>query len=161
MVGASTALAVFSWSEEEEEVNLVEVSDCNISWGAYLGGGVQGLDDTDREVPHYCWRRTLLLIGLKLASHPKVEFPDTVVAGVVGPHWCKDLTNRADILLYQFLIDDFPLRVQKAITDTLGRNLEERNWLFNAFKTKRDFQTAAEALPLAPGCGLLLEEGCR
>ena len=37
--GVSTALAVFSWTEEEEEGDTGEVSDCDISLGGSLSGG--------------------------------------------------------------------------------------------------------------------------
>ena len=53
--------------------------------GGSLESGVQGLDDSDREVPHSCWRRIILLIGRHLAPQTKVELPHAVVAGVVGP----------------------------------------------------------------------------
>ena len=58
-----------------------------------LGGDVQGLDDIDREGPHSCWMIIFLMIGLQLASQPKVELSCAVVAGFSGPHRCKYLTN--------------------------------------------------------------------
>ena len=94
MVGSiGSALAVFAWLEEEEEGDPGEFADCDISWGGSLGGGVQGLDNVDGEGPHSCWRRILLLIGRQLESELKVNFPHVVVAGVVGPHGCKYLTD--------------------------------------------------------------------
>ena len=62
VVGIGVALAVFAWPEEEEEGDRGEVADCDISWGGSLGGGVQCLDDVDREGPQSCWRRILFLI---------------------------------------------------------------------------------------------------
>ena len=85
VVGIGVALAVFAWPEEEEEGDRGEVADCDISWGGSLGGGVQCLDDVDREGPHSCWRIILLLIGSQLASQPKVDFPHAVVAGLLDP----------------------------------------------------------------------------
>ena len=75
-----------------------------------MGGGVQGLDGSDREGPHSCLRIILLLIGRQLVSQSKVELPHEVVAGVVGPHGCKDLTNLAEVLLDMLLLDMLPLR---------------------------------------------------
>ena len=96
-----------------------------------MEGGAQGLDNTDREGPQSCLRRILLLIGHQMASHPKVELPHAVVAGVVGPHGCKGLTDRAEVLLERSLLDMFPLRVQKDGTDALDKNLEEGNGVLN------------------------------
>ena len=51
------------------------------------------------------------------------------------------------------------LRGQKAGTDALGKNLEERNEVFKDFEVRGDLQPAAEALSLAPVGGVLLEDG--
>ena len=51
------------------------------------------------------------------------------------------------------------LRGQKAGTDAIGKNLEERNEVFNDFEVRGDLQSAAEAPSLAPGGGVLLEDG--
>ena len=59
-----------------------------------------------------------------MASHPKVKLPHAVVAGVVGTHRCKDLTDRAEVLLDRSLLDGLPFRGQKSGTDALGKNLE-------------------------------------
>ena len=107
--GVGTVLAVFIWTEEEEEGDPGEISDSNISWSGSLGNGVQVLDNADREGPHSCWRRMLLLIGRQLASQPKVELPHAVVSGFVGPHGCKYLTDRAEVLLDQSLLDRLTL----------------------------------------------------
>ena len=69
----------------------------------------------------------LLLIGRKLVSHPKVELPHAVVAGVVVPHGCKDLTNLVEVLLERWILDRLTFRGQKTKTDALGENMEERN----------------------------------
>ena len=47
-----TTLAVFAWPEEEAEGHPGDISDCDISCGSSLGGGVQGLDNANREGPH-------------------------------------------------------------------------------------------------------------
>ena len=117
------------------------------------------MDNADREGPHYCWRRTLLLIGCQLASQPKVELPYAVVTGVVGPHGCADLTNRAEVLLNQLLLDRFTVRKQKARTDKLGGNLEEGNGVFNVIEVEGNLEPATEAPPLLSGGGVLLENG--
>ena len=44
--------------------------------------------------------------------------------------------------------------------DTLGGNMEENNWVFNAFGVRGNVQPDAEAPPLAPGGGIFLED-CR
>ena len=93
MGSVSTALEVYAWSEEEEEGDSGEIADGNVSCGGLLGGGVQGLYNADREGPHSCWRRILLLMARQLASHPRVNLPHAVVSGVVGPHGCKYLTD--------------------------------------------------------------------
>ena len=105
MSGVGTALAVSVWLEEEEEGDPSEVADCNISLVGSLGSSVQGLVDDDREGPHSCWRRILLLIGYQMTSKPKFEFPHAVVAWVVGPHRCEYLTDRAEVLLVQLILD--------------------------------------------------------
>ena len=82
------------------------------------------------------------------------------MAGVVGPHGCKDFTNLAEVLLDISLLDMLPLRGQKAVTDTLGENLEEKNGVLNVFEVGGDLQPAAEVPPLAPGVGVFLEDVC-
>ena len=59
-----------------------------------------------------------------MAYQMKVELPRAVVAGVVGPHGCKDLTDRAEVLLDQSLLDGLPMGGQKSSTDVLGKKLE-------------------------------------
>ena len=110
---------------------------------------------------HSCWRRILPLIGRHLASQTKVELPHAVVLEVVGPHRCKDLTNRAEVFFDRSIIDRLPLHGQKAGTDVLGENLEEGNGALNVFEVRGNLHPAAEALPLAPGGGVFLEDGCR
>ena len=135
-----TAFAVFAWTEEEkEEGDSGEIADGGVSWGGSLGGGVQGLDNVDREGPYFCWRKILLLIGQQLASQPKVELPHVAVSGVVGPHTCKYLTDQAEVLLEWFLLDKLPLRGQKASTATDGENLEEGDGVLNVFEVRGDF----------------------
>ena len=53
-----------------------------------------------------------------------------------------------------------PLRRQKAGTEVLSKNLEERNGVLNVFEVGGNLKPAAEALPLAPGEGVFLEDGC-
>ena len=158
MVGGICAtLAVLSGPEEEEEGDPGEVNASDFTWGGYLGGGVQGLDNINWEGKHSCWRRIFFLIGRQLVYHTRVEFLHAVVVGVVGPHGCEYLTNRAEVLIYQSIPYGFPLRGQKSGTDTLSENLEEKNWVFSAFKVRGDVQPAAEALPLVPYCGMFIE----
>ena len=92
-----------------------------------MGGGVQGLVNTDREGPHSCWRGILLLVGHQLASQAKIELPHSVVSGVVGLHGCNDLTDRVEVLLDQSLIDGLPLSGQKSGTEALRKKTEEEN----------------------------------
>ena len=101
------------------------------------------------------------MIGCQMASQPKVVLPHVVVSGVVGSHGCEDLTDRAEVLLDQSLLDRLPFRGQKAGTDTLGENLEEGNGVLNVLEVGGDYQPAVEALPLAPGGGVFLEDDCR
>ena len=110
MGGFGTNLSVFVWPGEEEEGDPGEISDGDFSCCGFLGGGFQGLDNDDREGPHSCWRIILLLIARQLASQPKVELPHAVFSGVVGPHGCEDLTDRAEVLIDRSLLDRFPLR---------------------------------------------------
>ena len=79
-------LCSITWAEEEEEGDTGEIADGDISLCGSLGGGVYGLDNADKEGPHYRWRRILLLIGRQLASQAKVELPHKVLSWVVGPH---------------------------------------------------------------------------
>ena len=58
-----------------------------------------------------------------MASQPKVKLPHVVAMGIVGPHGCEDLTDQAEVLINQSLLDRFPLRGQKAGTDALRENL--------------------------------------
>ena len=92
------------------------------------------MDNSDREGPHYCWRIILLLIGLQLASQPKVKLPHVVVACVVVPHICKYLTDQAEVFIDRSLLDRLPLRGKKAGTDALVENMEERNGVLNVFE---------------------------
>ena len=96
-----------------------------------------------------------------MAYQMKVELPRAVVVGVVGPHGCKYLTDRAEVLLNQSLLDRLPFRGQKAGTETLGENLEEGNGVLNVLEVGGDSQPAAEASPLVPGGGVFLEDDCR
>ena len=78
------------------------------------------------------------------------------MVGVVGLQGCKDLTDGAEVLIDPSLLDGIPMRGQKSGTYALDKNLEERNWVFYAFKVRVDVQPAAEALPLAPGIGVFI-----
>ena len=161
MGGVGTALAVFSWAEEKEEGDPGEIADGNIYWCGSLVGGAQGLDNADREGPHYCWRGILFLVGSQLASQAKIELSHSIVYGVVAPHGCEYLTDRAEVLLDRSILDGLPLRGQKSSTDALVENLEEGNGVLNVFEVWRDFQPAAEAPSLAPGSSVFLEGGGR
>ena len=79
--------------------------------------------------------------------------------GVVGPHGCKDFTNRAEVLLNRLLLDRLPLRGKKAGTDALEEKLEEGNGVLNVFEVRGYFQPAAEAPPLDPGGGVFVVDG--
>ena len=157
--GVGTSSTVFTWAEEKEKGDPGEIADGNISLYGSLGGGVQGLDNADRERPHYCWRRILFLIEHQLASQAQIELSHSVVLGVIGPHGCKYLTDRAEVLLDRSLLDGLPFSGQKSGTDVLGKNVEERNGVINVFEVWGDFQPAAEAPPLAPGSSVFLEDG--
>ena len=82
--GVVTALAVFAWAETKEEGDPGEIADGDISWCGYLGDGVQGLDNSDREGPCSCWRRILFLVGRQLESQAKIKLSHSVVSGVVA-----------------------------------------------------------------------------
>ena len=41
----------------------------------------------------------------------------------------------------------------------LGKNLKKRNWVLNFLEVGRGLQSSAEALPLAQGGGVFLEDG--
>ena len=88
MGGVGTALAVFAWAEEEEEVNLGEISDGDNSCCCSLSGGVQGLDKSYREGMHSYWRKILFLVGCQILSQAKIDISHLVVLWVVGPHGC-------------------------------------------------------------------------
>ena len=152
------ALSVLVRPEEEEEGDPGEVSDGFFSWGGSLGDGIQGLDNINRERPHSCWRRIVFLIGLQLKSQPKFKFSHAVVAGAIGPHGCKYLTNGVEVLLDLSLLDGLPLHGQKPGMYTLGENLEESNRVFDAFEVGGDVKLAAEALPLAPESGIFIKD---
>ena len=89
----------------------------------------------------------------------KVALTHEVVAGVVGPHGCKYLTNQAKVLIDRLLLDRFPLHGQKAGTYAIGENLEERNGVLNVFEVRDDLHPDAEVPPLAQGGGVFLEDG--
>ena len=156
VIGAS--FSKLDGPEEEEEGDPGEVADGNVSLSGSLGGGIQGLDDVNQEGLHSYWRRILLLIGRQLVSQPKVDFFHAVVAGVVGPHGCKYLTDGAEVLLDPSLLDMLPLRRQKSDTGVIGKKMEEKNGVFNYFKAGGNLQPAAEASPLAAGSGIFLED---
>ena len=122
-----------------------------------MGGGVQVLDNVNREGSHSCWGITLFLIVYQLVSQTKVDFSHAVIAGGVGPHGCEYLTDGVEVLIDQFLLGGLPMSIQKSGTNTLDKNLEERNWVSGAFKVRVDVQPTAEALPLVPVGGVFLE----
>ena len=101
------------------------------------------------------------MIGLQLASQPKVELPHAVVVGVVDSQLCECFTNQAKVLLDQSLLDRLLLRRQKENPEALRENLEEINGVLNVFEVRGNFQPTAEVLPLVPGGGVFLEDGCR
>ena len=70
--GVGTASAVFAWAEEKEEGYPGEIADGDIYWCGSLGGGVQELDNADREGTYSCWERILFLVRRHLASHAKI-----------------------------------------------------------------------------------------
>ena len=51
------------------------------------------------------------------------------------------------------------MRRQKVGTDVLRENLEEGNGVLNVLEVAGDLEPAVEALPLAPGNGVFLEDG--
>ena len=159
--GVGTALAVFACLEEEEEGDPDEIADGNVSCCGYLVGGVQGLNNADREGPHSCWRIILLLIGREMASQTKVELPHAVVSGIFAPNGCEGLTDRAEVLLDRLLLDMLPLRRYKAGLDAIDENLEEGNGVLNVFEVGGDVHPAVEAPPSMPGGGVFIEDGCR
>ena len=108
---------------------------------------------------HSCCRRIFPLTGRQLAFQEKVKLTHSVVSGVVVPHGCEDLTDRAEVLLYRSLLDILPLHRQKSGLDTLGENLEEGNGVLNVLEVGGYFRLAAEASPLVPGGGVFLEDG--
>ena len=77
--------------------------------------------------------------------------------GGVSPNRCKDLTNGAEVLLNQLPLDGFPYCGQKSFMDALGKNMEERNWVFDAFEVRGDVKPDAEVPSLVPGGGVFLE----
>ena len=98
------------------------------------------------------------MIGRQLASQIKVELPHAFVAGIIGPHGCGYLTNRAKVLLDRSRLDRLPLRGQKAGTDALRENTEKGNGVLNVFEVGDNLQPAAEVPPLAPGGGAFIED---
>ena len=76
------------------------------------------------------------MIGYQLASHPKVDFSHVVMAGVIGTHGCKYLTDGAELLLDQSLLVGITLCRKKSGTDVVGKKMEERNRVFGAFKVR-------------------------
>ena len=80
--------------------------------------------------------------------------------GVIVPHGCEYFTNGAEVLLNRSLIGWFPFCREKFGTDTLSKNMEVINWVFNAFEVRGDVHPAAEAQPLAPVGGVFIED-CR
>ena len=63
-------------------------------------------------------------------------------------------------MLDRSLLDRLPLHRQKAVTDALGKDLEERNGVLNVFEVEGDLQPSAEVPLLAPGVGVFLEDIC-
>ena len=72
--GIGASFAVLAGPEEEEEGDPGEIDDGDVYWVGSLGGGVQVLNDVNREGSHSCRRIIFFLIGHHLASHPKVDF---------------------------------------------------------------------------------------
>ena len=59
--GICSALAILAGLEEEEEGNLGEVADGDVSWVGSLVRSIQGLGIVNQEVLHSCWRRIFFM----------------------------------------------------------------------------------------------------
>ena len=69
-----------------------------------------------------------------MESQAKIELSHSVVSGVVIIHGCKDLTNQAEVLLDQPLLDVLRLLGYKSGTEALGKKFEGGNGFLNVFE---------------------------
>ena len=69
------------------------------------------------------------------------------------------MTNQEEVFLDRSLLDRLPLRGQKAGTDALGENMEERNGVLIVLEVGGGLQQAAEVPPLASSSGVFLDDG--
>ena len=75
-------------------------------------GIVKGLEERDWNVIYLGRRGVLLYVGHELLSQVNVELSQLVVTGVVGPHGCKYLADRSNLLIYRPLLDGAPCGCQ-------------------------------------------------
>ena len=69
----ATPLAIFSWTEEEEESNTGEIIDGLVRLGSGLVGLIKGLEGRDLNGADLGRRRVLICVGRELVSQDKVE----------------------------------------------------------------------------------------
>ena len=67
------------------------------------------------------------------------------------------MTNGAEVLLDQLILDGVSLCGKKSCADLIGKNMEEGDRVFNGLDVRGDVQPDAEAPQLAPGSGVFFE----
>ena len=67
---------------------------------AALCGGVQGVENGDRQWVDSCGRSIFYLVGRKLSAQAKVDGSHYIELGIWGSHDHKYLAHGADILLH-------------------------------------------------------------
>ena len=150
--------SVFSWPEEEEERNPVQVADCLLAVGAALVGGIQGLEDGDGDGADSCWWGILFEVSGELPAQPKVKLDQLVVPGVFGPHRYKYFPYGTKVLFHGTLLDGCSSGFQKVGAHALGEDIEETYGIPDVLEVGWDLHPLAELAPLAPGGGVFLEE---
>ena len=149
--GVGAASAVFAWLGEEEESDPGQVADSLLAFCATLVGGVEGLEDGYGDGANPCWWGVLLGEGGEFPAQPKVKLAQLVLPWVDGPHRCEYFPNVTKVLFHRTSLGGHPAGGQKAGAHTLGKELEERGGISNAFEVGWDSQPFAELAPLAPG----------
>ena len=156
--GVGSDPAVFSWPEEEEERNPVQVADCLLAVGAALVGGIQGLEDGDGDGADSCWWGILFEVSGEFPAQPKVKLDQLGVPGDFGPHRYEYFPYGTKVLFHGTLLDGCSSGFQKVGAHALGEDIEETYGIPDVLEVGWDLHPLAELAPLAPGGGVFLEE---
>ena len=92
-----SAFAVLAWLQEEEECNTGEVCDGLLAFVAYLGRGVEGVEDGYWKGAELEGQMVLYIVCQNMSSQKKADGSHFVELGVWVIHGRRYLDHRADV----------------------------------------------------------------